>query len=174
MAKTTDASGITNQATGPKIAKPCRQLAPNIPGTIASQATHTVRQDIKEASTASNEELLQVDDNDIETIERFEFENGAQACVKGNLRKHLNFWEDIGASIFILNIIQAGYRLPLEVIPKPIRLKNNKSAEVHRQFVDEALEELVTSGRVVQVAQHVRVQPIISFGPAQWQKEINT
>ena len=63
VAKTTDASGVTNQATGPKIAKPCRQLAPNIPGTIASQATHTVRQDIKEASTASNEELLQVDDN---------------------------------------------------------------------------------------------------------------
>lgn len=103
-----------------------------------------------------------MDDNYIETIERFEFENGAQACVKGNLRKHQKFWEDIGASIFILNIIQAGYRLPLEVIPKPIRLMNNKSAEIHRQFLDEALEELVTFGRAVQVAQPLYVVNLLS------------
>ena len=45
----------------------------------------------------------------------------------------------------------------LEVVPNPISLRNNKSAEVYRDFVDEALAELITTERVIQLSQPPRV-----------------
>ena len=72
--------------------------------------------------------------------------------VKGNLKNNLQFWKTIGASRYILDVVEHGYRLPFaHVPPEPIWLKNNKSAFVHRKFVHEAIEELLQSDRVIEV-----------------------
>ena len=44
-----------------------------------------------------------------------------------------------------------GYRLPFVNFPDSVILPNNTSARDHSYFVDEALLELLSSGRVIQV-----------------------
>ena len=48
--------------------------------------------------------------------------------VKGRLRGALNFWNEIHAPQFILDVIEYGYKLPLLQIPPPFTAKNNSSA----------------------------------------------
>ena len=71
--------------------------------------------------------------------------------VLGRLRARSNYWNSIGASDFILDIIQAGYKLPLLITPEPRKFKNNKSALRNRVFVNEAINELFESGRIIKV-----------------------
>jgi len=73
--------------------------------------------------------------------------------VKGNLRKALPFWEDIGASEFVLSIISKGYYLPLRVWPCSKHIKNHKSCTQHTEFVDRAIRELVEGGCAKEVEQ---------------------
>ena len=63
--------------------------------------------------------------------------------VKGNLRKQIQFWREIGTSKFILKVIEEGYKLPFKTIPVAAVLKINNSAKCHQQFVQEAIAELV-------------------------------
>ena len=96
----------------------------------------------------SSDELLQVTEF---SSRNFEFEGGKTQSVKGNLRKNLSFWKTIGASRFILDVVEHGYKLPFEKLPDVVRLRNNKSAEKHALFVHEAISELASSGRIVQL-----------------------
>ena len=73
--------------------------------------------------------------------------------VKGRLRRHLEFWKRIGAPEYILSVIRDGYRLPFVQFPPRKDIKNNKSASMHSVFVQEAINELITSGRVLEVDQ---------------------
>ena len=84
--------------------------------------------------------------------QQYEFEKACltQVNVKCNLKKHLNFWKEIGAPQFILNVIECGYKLPLTITPDPVNIRNNRSAKLHAQFVEEAITELCQSGRVVE------------------------
>ncbi|CAB4030460.1 Hypothetical predicted protein, partial [Paramuricea clavata] len=86
-----------------------------------------------------------------------EAESGASAKVlanvKGRLRKHIEFWKKIGTSNFILSVISDGYRLPFIQAPPCRDISNNKSAFAHSNFVNEAINELLLSGRVLQVSQ---------------------
>ena len=97
----------------------------------------------------TEDDLAQVE----EIVEKYELESGQPLSVKGNLKKNLKFWESIGAPNFILKTIENGYKLPFVSFPITIRLKNNKSARLHADFVDEAIRELVLSGRVSEVNQ---------------------
>lgn len=66
--------------------------------------------------------------------------------------KITEFWKTIGASRYILDVVEHGYRLPFTHLPpEPIQLKNNNSALVHHKFVHEAIEELLQSDRVIEV-----------------------
>lgn len=76
---------------------------------------------------------------------------GKDVNVKGNLAKHLDFWVNIGTSKFILDVIKDGYRLPFEENPEGAYLKNNKSALLNSSFVEESINELVHSERVLEV-----------------------
>ena len=94
----------------------------------------------------NNKELLQVhfdlvDDDTCELDSKNVGRVNSRQNVKGNLRKHIQFWRDIRTSKFILKVIEEGYRLPFKTIPVPTVLKNNNSAKCHQQFVEEALEE---------------------------------
>ncbi len=85
-----------------------------------------------------------------------EIDNGAVHAgvnVKGRLRRHLDFWKRIGAPEYILSGIRDGYRLPFVQFPPRKDIKNNKSASMHSVFVQEAINELITSGRVLEVDQ---------------------
>ena len=82
----------------------------------------------------------------------FEFElsdHPPRVFVKGNLRRNLDFWKRIGTSKFILNVIERGYILPFICFPEPAKFKNNRSSINHAEFVEEAIGELVESGRVI-------------------------
>ena len=48
----------------------------------------------------------------------------------------------------ILSIIENGYSLPFISFPLAVKLRNNKSARLHVDFVDQAVLELVNYGRV--------------------------
>ena len=73
-----------------------------------------------------------------------------------------------------MTIIEKGYKLPFASLPLAVRLKNNKSARIHADFVDQAVLELVKSGRVCRVfKQLLIVKPLVSIYPALWQKEVN-
>ena len=71
--------------------------------------------------------------------------------VKGNLRRKLQFWKRIGTPKFILNVIERGYMLPFLSLPEPAVFRNNRSSLAHAKFVEDAIRELVESGRVIEV-----------------------
>ena len=56
--------------------------------------------------------------------------------------------DGLGSPDFILSIIGNGYKLPFVSFPLPVKLRNNKSARLHVDFVDQAVLELVNSGPV--------------------------
>ena len=97
-------------------------------------------------------QLNQSNENDLEEVDQItrnnELESGYSLGVKGNLKNNLGFWRSIGAPDFILSIIENGYRLPFISFPLAVKLGNNKSARLHADFVDQAVLELVNSGRV--------------------------
>ena len=78
-------------------------------------------------------------------------EGSVKVFVKGRLKRNVNFWKDIGANDFILDTIENGYKLPLIQTPEPAVFKNNKSALANPEFVTEAIQELVSTNRVLEV-----------------------
>ena len=91
--------------------------------------------------------MAQVD----QITQNYELESGHSLSVKGNLKNNLGFWRSIGAPDFILSIIENGYRLPFISFPLAVKLRNNKSARLHADFVDQAILELLHSGRVMEL-----------------------
>ena len=87
--------------------------------------------------------------------------------VNGNLKNNLGFWRSIGTPDFILSIIENGYKLLFISFPLPVKLRNNKSARLHADFVDQDVLELVNSGRVRMVKeQPLAVNPLsVSIQP---------
>ena len=67
--------------------------------------------------------------------------------VHGALRRNIAFWQAIGASQFVLSVIQYGYRLPFSSrLPEKRVFPNHNSAHKHAAFVDSAIKELLTAG----------------------------
>ena len=64
------------------------------------------------------------------------------------MKNNLGFWRSIGVPVFILSISENGYRLPFISFPLAEKLRYNKSARLHADFVDQAVQELVNSGLV--------------------------
>ena len=64
--------------------------------------------------------------------------------VQGRLRENLKFWQEVlQAPTPVLECIENGYHLPLKFLPPSHCQHNNKSTEIHRQFVDKAVQSLV-------------------------------
>ena len=78
-------------------------------------------------------------------IEHYEYqtETSCSEKVKGRLRSHVQFWEEIGAYSNILDIIKNGYKIPFYSLPSTCFQKNNKSALQHGDFVGKAIAELL-------------------------------
>lgn len=71
--------------------------------------------------------------------------------VRGRLRKCIQFWKDIGASPFILGVIEFGYKLPLLQIPPPFVAANNNSALREAVFVEGAISDLLNLECITEV-----------------------
>jgi hypothetical protein len=67
--------------------------------------------------------------------------------VKGNLRKHLQFWKNIlCVTQYIAEIIEFGFKIPFIKVPSQIFCRNNSSARNHSNFVENAIRELLDAG----------------------------
>ena len=79
------------------------------------------------------------------------------ANVKGNIRRNFDFWKRIVTPSFILNVRERRFLLPFVSFPEPAVFKNNRSSLSHADFVEDAIRDLVESGRVL----HTKVPPLI-------------
>ena len=79
-----------------------------------------------------------------------EYEQGRSSSivVAGRLKSHIQFWHSIGASQFILDVIEHGYRIPFHSLPPVSFSSNNKPALAHSDFVNEAISELLVTNRI--------------------------
>lgn len=86
-------------------------------------------------------------------LDYFEYEQGINPniVVVGRLKMHAQFWRSIGASQFILDVIEQGYRIPFHSSPPVSFSRNNKSALAHPDFVEEAISELLVSHRIFEL-----------------------
>ena len=75
--------------------------------------------------------------------------------MKGRLAENTQFWEEIGASDFILKVIQEGYALPFVEVLEPAEFSNNASARRNSDFVTSEISELLSSGRITEVSRNV-------------------
>ena len=71
--------------------------------------------------------------------------------VKGRLAERLAFWQYMGASDFILEVIGKGYALPFVKEPEPAVFGNNQSAKNHPDFVTSEIFRLLDQGCVKEV-----------------------
>ena len=71
--------------------------------------------------------------------------------IKGSLKRHITYWENIGASAFILDIISSGYKIPFYLTPESSFSNNNRSAIEHSDFVRDSIEDLIANGFAIKV-----------------------
>ena len=83
-------------------------------------------------------------------VYEFETESSKTASVKGNLKKHLGFWDSIGTPLFIRDTIENSYKLPFINPQETASFKNNRSFKLHAQFVENTILELNQSGRIIE------------------------
>ena len=152
ITKASDVSNAENTVTGPQIVDlPSGQdleatvTNPTIITTpLPDLHTTSEQEEFSQANQLSSieQDLAKV----LEIVEKFEVESDLPLSVKGNLKS-------ICAPYYILSIIENGYKLPFASLPEPVKLRNDKSARLHAEFVDQAIHELVLSGRICLVAQ---------------------
>ena len=93
--------------------------------------------------------------------------------VKGRLREHLTFWEEIGTYEMILSVISQGYTIPFIRIPPAMRFHNNKSALKEHSFVSESILELLQTGRITEKFQPSYIISPLSVACQTSNKEID-
>ena len=71
--------------------------------------------------------------------------------IGGRLMAHISAWEALNLPEHVLRIIKRGYILPLSTLPKPVILKNNKSALDNQAFVTQAISELLACQSITTV-----------------------
>ena len=71
--------------------------------------------------------------------------------VLGRLKARVDYREQIGAPEFILDTLRTGYKLPLIDTPESRSFRNNESALRNQEFVSEAIDDLLQSGRIIKL-----------------------
>ena len=95
-----------------------------------------------------------ISDEQLFTNDYFEYEQGAaDILVKNRLKDHVNFWKQIGAYDFILDVIEHGYKLPFYSTPPSVYLPNNRSAMKHSDFVVQAIGDLLSRILIVECSE---------------------
>ena len=76
------------------------------------------------------------------------------------MREHIDFWELIGADEFIRTCIYEGYKIPFYTTPPSNFSANNQSAIKHKDFVEEAIKELLSKKCVIETGKPYSVNPL--------------
>ena len=71
--------------------------------------------------------------------------------LRDRLKAHIAFWVRIDTPEFILDTLRHGYIIPFIHEPTRMIMTYNNSAYVHRDFVEEAIQELLASSRISEV-----------------------
>ena len=113
--------------------------------TQTSEGSDTVMAEAWEAQCETSPDLA---------LSRFwELEQGQATDVQGKLKAHLSFWElKLQPAPWIISCIREGYKLPLLSIPEIFIHPNQASALANKEFVTQAISELVQNRCVVEVA----------------------
>ena len=146
LATSSAVSNAANLDTGLRTVDPCpgREVTSPLTTILSLESTSTSQPQGNQLNQSNEEVLAQVD----QFTQNYEIESGHLLRVKGNLSINLVFWRSLGAANFILCIIENGHRLPFISLPLSAKLRNNKSARIHADFVDQAVHELLNSDRV--------------------------
>ena len=83
--------------------------------------------------------------------EDLKYKSSSLLGIKGSLKRHITYWENIGASAFILDIISSGYKIPFYLTPESYFSNNNRSAIEHSDFVRDSIEDLIANGFAIKV-----------------------
>ena len=65
-----------------------------------------------------------------------------QSTPVGRLTARREVWDRLGASGYVLSVLESGYKLPFISLPDKIILCNNLSARNETEFVSEAIDKL--------------------------------
>ena len=82
----------------------------------------------------------------------WDLEEGKNVFVVGKITENIQFWRDeLGASDFVLSVLEHGYFLPFTEHPPPATERNNKSSLRNGKFVEDSIEQLLLSGCIREV-----------------------
>ncbi len=76
------------------------------------------------------------------------------------VKSHIDFWIQIGAPFFVLNVFKRGYYLPFFDIPEPKIFRNNTSALSHKDFVEKEILDLLSKGCIAGVEKPIVSNPL--------------
>ena len=79
-------------------------------------------------------------------------EQASVTRVKGRLRENIAFWQFIGASQWLLRVLNEGYCLPFVEFPKRMFFRNHNSVFCNYEFVSSEISKLLLSGAMVEVS----------------------
>lgn len=71
--------------------------------------------------------------------------------VKGRLKERLAFWQSIGASRWVLDVLRDGYCLPFMSLPQRAFFRNHYSVVEDEEFVCQEVSKLLSSGAIAVV-----------------------
>lgn len=119
---------------------------PPIPELLSPAIPPTTR-------TTPQTSVCEVTDEELFLEQNLLFSSGEYSVtvVKGRLRSNLKFWENIGASRWVIDIIRDGYCLPFLEKPAQKLFVNHSSCDNHADFVSKEIKKLVSTGAIVEV-----------------------
>ena len=86
-------------------------------------------------------------------MELQDLEPASSVQVKGRLKENIAFWRDIGASKWVLSVIENSYYLPFISLPARRSFQNHPSVVQNQEIVCQELKKLLASGAIVEVRQ---------------------
>ena len=79
-------------------------------------------------------------------------EQASVTRVKGRLRENIAFWQFIGASQWLLRVLNESCCLPFIEFPKRMFFRNHNSVFRNSEFVSSEISKLLLSGAMVEVS----------------------
>jgi len=100
------------------------------------------------------DKYLIFDDNILckETYEISLVKDTSKIRVKGRLKENSKYWHSIGCNKSILKVVEEGYVIPFLTTPEKQIFRNNQSALKYSDFVNEAVQELLDTDRIREMA----------------------
>ena len=121
-------------------------------------ATHASMSEGTDTEVAESWEAECENTHDLVLSRFWEMERGQVTDVQGKLKANISFWEQkLQPAPWIISCIKEGYKLPLRSIPDPYIRPNQASALANKEFITQAISEMVQNRCVVKVANQPHV-----------------